>query len=103
MAGLIQFVGGARQKPTTKVVRMEGTEEGRNKALQVVASAIRGWRACEKSGYWPKCSPDSFYCAPGVCGFYRNCYPKRVDSTFVKVGKISPVGSLPQAEWRNKE
>lgn len=100
LAGLIQFVGGARQRPTTRITKVRGTPESREKTLRVVASAIEGWRAAVRTGVWPKCAPEQYYCAPGVCGFYGTCYPRESKTPAIAVGKVSLVGSLPPADWR---
>lgn len=103
----VSFVGAIsgkrRQKPTARVVvGTPATVERAERTMLWVGRTIREFRRSLKSGDWPRCAPESFWCSAGSCDFYSHCYPKYEpgQARLVEVESIRPVGSMPQPEWR---
>lgn len=100
---IVNFVKGARQKPTTIV-----TEPARNSqakwesTLAWFAETISSFRRCLKTGDWPKCDPSVYWCSKTACSFHGLCYPEKHEGLekLVQVTKIEPPGSLPEPTWR---
>jgi hypothetical protein len=102
----VSFVDGNRQNPTVKVsAAQQITTERVQRLMRFLGDQILAFREAYEKDFWPKCSPDNFYCARGVCEFYDRCYPSPDPelSKFVEIIKIAPSGSLPPQEWRKKK
>jgi hypothetical protein len=102
-AKIVTFVKHQKQKPTCKVTgEVPVTEERWQKVLAWLADTIHGFRRCLKSGDFPKCSPECFWCGPQWCDFYQLCYPTHLEDlgNWIEVKEIRPAGTLPVQEWR---
>lgn len=101
--GVVTFVKGGKQKPTTKVSKAYPMTQTRwEKILAWLAEGIWGIRRAIKSGDFPKCHPSAHYCSAEACDFFKLCYPEKQSDLhkWVEIGEIRPSGSLPSAEWR---
>lgn len=99
---VISFVRSGRQKATVhRTAPVELSQVRVNKLLGWLEDAIKLWRSCLKSGFWPRCSPNAHYCSDHACAYYGRCYPKEGRPVqFISLGEIKPVGTLPIPEWR---
>jgi len=97
---VVSFVKAGKQRPTTKVVEAALGEARRAKLFRFVGETIMAIRAALKTGDFPKCSPNAFWCSAQSCSMYDMCYGKEHADRFVNVTKIHPAGSLPAQSWR---
>lgn len=96
----VSFVAGRRQRPTAKATQeIPYSQEKAEATLGWMAAVVEEARRALKTGDFPRCSPQCFWCSPKACEFYRECYgPCKAAQT--KVQTIRPVGTLPVADWR---
>lgn len=100
---IVNFVAGGRQKAGAQVTQAKGGgEKQRARTLNWVQATITSIRLALKTGDFPRCAPECFWCAPTACEFYRKCYPAALFEVekLVQVQEIKRVGTLPQPEWR---
>lgn len=102
----VSFVKAGRQKSGSKVTAVvRSSVELSMRLWTVVADTITSFRKNCKSGDWPKCAPQCFWCGSGSCEFYKLCYPKNsgVVGKYIQLGEIREVGTLEMPEWRKKK
>ena len=105
---VVSFVEAGRQRATTKVVETpprpvgEAAGPAAQRLMNWMAKTISSFRRSLETGDWPRCSPESYWCSASACGFFGECYPKRVPGLdrLVVVEGIRGPGTLPQPEWR---
>lgn len=97
---IICFLKAGKQKPTTKAYSSSKPPQ-EQLALQFIGDTISDFRWSVKHDCWPKCDRSCRWCGAGFCEFYGLCYPRDIDiGKVIVVKKISPVGTLPPATWR---
>jgi hypothetical protein len=102
----VSFVKEGRQKAGAKeTCVVEGSTRMLKYLLTVLSDNITSFRKNLKSGDWPKCAPNCFWCKEGSCGFYDKCYPKKNPDLhkFVEITRVRPVGTLEMPEWRKRK
>lgn len=102
-ARVVSFVAGKRQKPcvkSTSLIRLG--EPMRRRLLDFLWRTITDYRAAYWDGDWPRCARQCFWCGPGICAYYGECYPAHNPglAKLVQVGEIRPVGTLANPAWR---
>lgn len=104
-AGIINFVAGARQRPTCKVsAPVKITQKRIGFVLKWLADTIGAFRRALTSGDFPQCSPTATWCNPRFCEFWSVCRGAGDDvSKYVSVSELKPVGFAPPAEWRQSQ
>lgn len=103
---VVNFVSGGRQRAGAQVtVGKGGGEVQRQRTLTWVHGVITAIRGALKTGDFPRCAPECFWCAPSACEFYKRCYPEKSAKLdqLVKIGEITKVGMMPAPEWRNRD
>jgi len=102
-ARIVSFVKPGKQKATAKVTgAVPSTTHMYERVFAYLADTIASFRACLKSGDFPRCPPDSYYCSREGCEFHQLCYPEKYEGLerWIEVKSIKPAGTLPPAQWR---
>jgi len=98
---VISFVRGGRQKPTIHVTEPEVLQQSQlSRVLIFLENTIRQVRAALRSGDFPMCSPNAYYCSAEACAYHGKCYPREYSSLFFSLGEVKPVGTMEKPEWR---
>lgn len=99
---IVNFVAGKRQRPTTKVLPAVAlTQQSVDRVLRWFADVIARFRKALRTGDFPRCAPESQWCCPQACEYYGDCYGQVENAgKYLTIQKLSPVGTLPAAEWR---
>lgn len=100
---VVSFIAGERQRPGTKVKGpVAATEVERALTRRWIFEQVRAFRHAVKSGDWPMCAPESYWCAASACSFYGRCYPKQAgpSAPFAEIVKVERAGTLPIPEWK---
>jgi RecB family exonuclease len=102
----VSFVKEGRQHANAKTTDpVEASKKKFEFLLTFLCDNITSFRKNVKSGDWPKCTPSCFWCSPGACDYYDNCYPatNKQLGKYIQVTEVRPVGTLEVPEWRKKK
>lgn len=105
-AKFVSFVKYKKQKSSTKVSKTVYLDEyKRQKLLRFLNDTITSFRKNLKSGDFPKCDPQCWWCSPTACECYGHCYPDKDPNLgkYVSVEEVRKVGTMPQPDWRKKK
>ena len=96
--GIVSFVKAGKQKPTAKTRMTTFDDAARSRVLGWIGNTISSIRAALRSGDFPMCAPQDGKCIR--CEFKRYCWPAAVPKEQVRLVSLTPVGTMPPAEWR---
>lgn len=99
---IISWIRGGRQAPTVRITEPVLVNDAlMGRLLSWLEATITAWRKSLKTGLWPRCAPDAFYCSSTACAYFEDCYPRqRPLVPRLKVGSIKTVGTLEKPAWR---
>lgn len=97
-AGIVSFVKEGKQKATVKTRVAPMDQAARDRVLIWVGTTITSIRQALRTGTFPRCAPQDGKCVQ--CAFRQNCWPAAPTPEMVRLVSLSPVGTMPAAEWR---
>lgn len=103
---VVSFIAGERQRPGTKVKGpVAATEVERAQTRRWIFEQVRAFRHAVKTGDWPMCAPESYWCAASACSYYGRCYPEKAgpSAPFAEIVKVARAGTLPIPEWKARK